>query len=208
MSLLFYESPIIGAASVASIGAALYSENKLLIGVSITIFILLLFFYRSFNDVIIASDDDVVSPCEGVVVKIENLGEYIYVAIFMSVINRHTQIYPANCRVISRVFDDTGRFHLVANLDKSKYNEKKIHNLMLDNGGFIQLTQIAGALPRAITSSDDLGSYFAGDYLGMIKFGSRIDLKISKKSMTGEFQLYINENDHVNIGKLIGVYVR
>ena len=207
MSLLFSESPILGSISVLAIGGALYSKSNILIGLTITCFLFLLFFYRSSDIKLDISQDTVVSPCEGKIVKIIDRGENIYLAIFMSVLDKHTQIYPANCNVVSRVYDHSGKFEIVSDLDKSRYNEKKIHKLLLDNGGIIQLTQIAGFIPRAITSSEELTHYKAGDYLGMIKFGSRIDLEISKKSTTGTFNIRAKENDLITLGDIIGEYV-
>ena len=207
MSLLFYESPILGLISVSAICGAIYSKSNILIGLTVICFICLLFFYRSSTVKLNVSPNVLVSPCEGKIVKIIDKGENIYIAIFMSVFDKHTQIYPADCRVISRVYDATGKFEIVSDLDKSRYNDKKIHKLLLDNGGSVQLTQIAGFIPRAISSSEELTHYKAGDYLGMIKFGSRIDLEISKKSTNGTFSMRVKENDKITLGDIIGEYI-
>ncbi len=206
MSLLFSESPIIGGVAVSAICGAIYCESRILIAATVLCFLFLLFFYRSSDLHINVSSDTVVSPCEGKIVKIIDNDKFIYIAIFMSVLDRHTQVYPADCRVISRTYDATGKFEIVSDLDKSKFNEKKIHELLLDNGATIKLTQIAGFIPHAITSSEDLSKYKAGEYLGMIKFGSRIDMEISKKSLDKTFNMILKENDRVTLGDIIGEY--
>jgi phosphatidylserine decarboxylase len=121
----------------------------------------------------------------------------------MSVFNNHTQIYPANGTVVNRIYDRTGQFNIVVNQEKSRHNEKKIHNIIMNNKKLITITQIAGFLPRCITSSDIIPEKVkAGQYLGMIKFGSRIDItfpgNISK--------LKIKVNDSINIGDDIYTY--
>ena len=79
--------------------------------------------------------------------------------------------------------------NMVMNLNKSVNNEKKIHKLMLKNGAVIQITQIAGFLPR------------------MIKFGSRIDLLMPIKALDGShLQLDIGIGQSLYIGQFIGAY--
>jgi phosphatidylserine decarboxylase len=68
----------------------------------------------------------------------------------------------------------------------------------------IQLSQIAGMLPRAIVSDDGLDYYNAGDYLGMIKFGSRVELFLSHCDYV---RLNVKEGQKIKLGELIGEYV-
>jgi phosphatidylserine decarboxylase len=83
----------------------------------------------------------------------------------------------------------------------------KIHYLRMKNGAMICMTQIAGFLPRMITSSDKLTEYKAGDYFGMIKLGSRVDLLIPKYAPDGSiFVLNINTGQSVNIADSLGYF--
>ena len=208
MSLLFSESPIIGIASLSVPIIGVYLKSNFITGVGMVLLLFLLYFYRYTSfDIDDVPDNYILSPCEGTVLDILDKHDYYYVPIFLSPFNRHTQIYPANCTVIDRVYDYTGEFNMVMNLTKSKNNEKKIHTLKLNNGATMQLTQISGFLPRMITSSEDLTEYKAGDYLGMIKFGSRIDLLMPKKAPDGsKLYLSIGKNDAVRIGDYLGKY--
>jgi len=69
----------------------------------------------------------------------------------------------------------------------------------------LKLTQIAGFLPRRITSSDIVPEQIkAGEYLGMIKFGSRVDMLFPTN---GGFALNVRQGQRVGIGDVIGRYL-
>ena len=209
MSLLFSESPIIGGvALLASCMSIIYKAPKVVSIISFaTLFTLLTFYRYECTDVGIIDDNIIISPAEGTIIDLDELEEVYYISIFLSIFNKHYQIYPVNGEVIHRDFDDTGKFHLVKNLDKSRYNEKKIHYIKMKDNTVITVTQIAGFIPRAITSDDDLCEYKAGDYLGMIKFGSRIDMILPKKSPDGKkLILHHKDGDKIKIGEYMGRY--
>ena len=67
----------------------------------------------------------------------------------------------------------------------------------------IKITQIAGFFPRRIVSSEKVDTkIFAGEYLGMIKFGSRVDIEFE-----GDIsQIKIKNGQKINIGDIIYVY--
>lgn len=210
MSILFYESPILGIGAAAlpiiGLGQGLDIEYIALLLLPI---IFLLFFYRWTPYAGEPVDDNtIISPCEGKVVQCTHRHGFYYIAIFLSPFNRHTQIYPVNGSVIRRQYDSTGKFKIVMNVDKSRNNEKNIHYIKMTDGTIIKLTQIAGFLPRMITSSEDLETYQAGDYLGMIKFGSRVDLLLPDTSASGKkLILDVDVGDKLDIGDYIGEYI-
>lgn len=208
MSLLFDESPSIATGIILAGAIGYYKESKIVMGASLVLFLFMLYFYR-YSPTIVGhiNNDTIISPCEGTVLDILDRHEYYYIPIFLSPMNRHTQIYPANCRVLSRVYDRTGQFAMVMNLSKSENNEKKIHSMQLHNGAVMSMTQIAGFLPRMITSAEKLNNYKAGDYFGMIKFGSRVDLLIPKLAPNcTKFNLAIQPGMALNLGDFIGEY--
>jgi phosphatidylserine decarboxylase len=209
MSLLFLESPLIGLASLASVGASIYYDSHVLLAITITVFLFLLYFYRySECKIEDTSDGLIYSPCEGTVINVTKRYGYYYVAIFLSGFNRHTQIYPTNGTVIKRQYDHTGEFEIVMHLEKSANNEKYMHYIELPNGAVIKLSQIAGILPRMITASESVPeNVSAGQYLGMIKFGSRIDMLLPIKTPNGDhLNMDLMVGDEVHIGDLIGFY--
>ena len=212
MTLLFKESPLIASISVGSLLLAIYNKADYKIqGILLLLFIMLLYFYRYEEFIPInVTDNMILSPCEGSVIKIcKKVLTHTYISIFLSPFNRHTQIYPVNGLVIKREYDITGRFNIVMNINKSRKNEKKIHYILMKDGTIIKITQLAGLLPRMIVSSDDVPmKVHAGQYMGMMKFGSRVDILIPNNSISGKkLLLNIKEAQNVKIGDLIGEYI-
>jgi len=211
MSLLFYESPLLATTSLSAIGLSAYLQAPMYVtGFFIVIFLFLLYFYRYKKyEGAGARDSEILSPCEGTVLKVYDKNpNYLYIAIFLSPMNRHTQIYPVNGTVIKRQYDHTGKFEIVMDLNKSRHNEKKMHYISMKNGTLIKITQIAGFLPRMITSSEETPmNVVAGDYLGMMKFGSRVDMLIPWVDTNGKFlQLKTKEEEELSIGDLLACY--
>lgn len=163
----------------------------------------LIYFYRFSSNNTNYNDNIIISPAAGKITNICYDGKNIHVSIFMSVFNNHTQIYPINGTVIDRYYDETGKFDIVVNKEKSRNNEKKIHTIKGNNGAIVTVTQIAGFIPRRITSSEKVPEIIrAGQYLGMIKLGSRIDLSFPGKLC----DLKVKLNKKINIGDLIYKY--
>lgn len=210
-SLLFDESPVLGILPiVAAITAYNYKYTNLAYA-CVVLLVCLWMFYRYSPYTKRHPDNAIVSPCEGKVLLIEDRYDHYYIPIFLSVFNKHTQIYPVNGTVVNRRYDHTGKFEIVMYLDKSVDNEKKLHHIVMNSGAVISVTQLAGLLPRMITSSDVVPlKVNAGDYLGMIKFGSRVDLLLPKTAPDGtKLKLHpsIKANRAISIGDSIGMYV-
>ena len=212
-TLLYSESPIIGSILTIIPIITLYYGY---ISVSIVLFIILfifMHFYRYKPTHLNIANDYLVSPAEGVISNIMIDKGYCYISIFLSPFNRHTQIYPCNGLLLRSIYDNNGRFNLATNIDKCRNNEKAIHYILMNNYSLIQVTQIAGFLPRCISYDNTTlpKDVSAGGYLGMIKFGSRVDLLFPLRSADGNsfFQLGANirQNNCINIGDNIGQYI-
>lgn len=178
-------------------------RNKVLFSISVVLFLFLLYFYRYEPFVERFDNNTLVSPCEGKVIELSKLedGRY-YVAIFLSPIDRHYQIYPINGTVVKREYDRTGKFEIVMDINKSRFNEKRIHYIEANNGINVTMYQIAGMLPRMITSSEQVPEKVqAGEYLGMMKFGSRVDLLFTEKC-----DLKIKKGQRIHIGDIIATF--
>ena len=199
-TLLFKESPYLAYGSLFLIVCSL--KNKTMFSLSVLIFAFLLFFYRYEPFERRFHDNVLISPCEGTVINLTHSNETYYVAIFLSPFNRHYQIYPINGVVVDRKYDHTGKFNIVMDLNKSRFNEKKIHYIKAKNGIDVIMYQIAGFLPRMITSSDIVPEPVnSGEYLGMMKFGSRVDLIFPDKC-----NLHIKNGQCVQIGDIIASF--
>jgi phosphatidylserine decarboxylase len=98
------------------------------------------------------------------------------VSIFMSVFDCHINRSPIGGRV-ERVVYRAGKF-LSADLDKaSEDNERTALVIVTDTGARIAVVQIAGLVARRIVSFTREGETVgAGQRIGMIRFGSRVDV--------------------------------
>ena len=200
-TLLYKESPNLGIFFTA-IPLILYKRQSKYTSFSMIILICLILFYRyqSLNNVV--ENNIIISPAQGVITNLKKIKSNYYISIFLLVFNKHYQVYPINGVVVDRVYDKTGKFSLVINGSKSKENEKKIHTIETPYGNVV-LTQIAGFLPRRINSSDKINEVVkAGQYLGIIKFGSRVDLLFPAEN----FDLNVKRGQQINIGDIIGKY--
>jgi phosphatidylserine decarboxylase len=137
------------------------------------------------------------------VTYLEQKDNKINISIYLNILNNHTQIYPVNGVLLKTIYDKTGKFELANDIRKSRFNEKKIHTIKMENGGEVKITQIAGFFPRRIVSTKKVNEkVMAGEYLGMIKFGSRVDLEFE-----GDIsKVMIKEGQMVNIGDMIYSY--
>jgi len=134
---------------------------------------------------VIPNEDVVVSPADGIVTYIGNTknpidnetdqNNYTKVSIFLSIFDVHVNRMPVD-GLISSINYIPGKF-LNATLDKSSSdNERNIISIKKVNDNFY-VVQIAGLIARRIicnikTNQDVL----KGDRIGIIKFGSRVDL--------------------------------
>lgn len=98
------------------------------------------------------------------------------ISVFMSVFDCHVNRSPVAGRV-ERIAYRAGRF-LNADLDKaSEDNERNALTIALASGARIGVVQIAGLIARRIVSFVREGvSVGAGERIGMIRFGSRVDV--------------------------------
>ncbi|MFZ9396900.1 MAG: phosphatidylserine decarboxylase, partial [Erythrobacter sp.] len=102
--------------------------------------------------------------------------EMVRVSIFMSVFDVHINRSPI-AGIIRRIAYVPGKF-LNADLDKASEDNERQHFLVeRDDGVKIGFTQIAGLVARRILAEVDEGqSVVAGERVGLIRFGSRVDV--------------------------------
>ena len=144
------------------------------------------YFFRDPPRVTPVRDGIVVAPADGRVSQVANavppnelgLGgrPLPRVSIFMSVFDCHINRSPIAGR-IERVVYRAGKF-LSADLDKaSEVNERNAFVIAMGDGRRIAVIQIAGLVARRIVpfarEGDAVG---AGQRIGMIRFGSRVDV--------------------------------
>lgn len=130
-------------------------------------------------------DDMIVAPADGIITYIgesetpkesEITEKYFKISIFLNIFNVHVNRVPTygNVKKINYI---SGKF-FSATLDKSSHeNERNIIVIEKNNADIIVVTQIAGLIARRIVCNlKDNEKVLQGDRLGIIKFGSRVDL--------------------------------
>ena len=143
------------------------------------------FFFRDPGRVTPIGKGIIVAPADGRVSRILNavapaelgLGERPLprVSIFMSVFDCHVNRSPAAGR-IERIIYHEGAF-VSADLDKASESNERNSFVIATSSGRIGLVQIAGLVARRIVCFVRQGaSVGAGERIGMIRFGSRVDV--------------------------------
>jgi phosphatidylserine decarboxylase len=144
------------------------------------------YFFRDPQRVTPVRDGIVVAPADGRVSRLANavppkeldLGERALprISIFMSVFDCHVNRSPLDGR-IERIVYRAGAF-LSADLDKaSEDNERNAFVIATGTGQRIAVIQIAGLVARRIVAFVREGEAVgAGQRIGMIRFGSRVDV--------------------------------
>jgi len=153
----------------------------------ILITLLLYFFYVWFHrhpDISFIKNENVLtSPSYGTVSRILEKENTILVSIFLSPFDIHHQYYPCKGKIINQIYDRTGKFEIASDAYKSDKNEKMIHTMIDKYGNTIKIIQIAGLLARRIFSPNKMDKFVEqGEYLGVIKLGSRVDIEVEKNA--------------------------
>jgi phosphatidylserine decarboxylase len=161
------------------------------------------YFFRDPSRVTPIREGIVVAPADGRVCQVVNavpprelqLGERPLprVSIFMSVFDCHINRSPVAGR-IERIVYRAGKF-ISADLDKaSEDNERNAFVIIAGSVQRVAVIQIAGLIARRIVcfvrEGDSLG---AGQRIGMIRFGSRVDVYLPEgtRVLAGEGQIAI-----------------
>ena len=162
----------------------------------IVLFLITIWIYYFFRDperYSIGEDSYLVSPADGLItniseksgpeeLRLENTS-YTRVSVFMNVFNCHVNRVPSSGKV-EEIFYKPGKF-LNASLDKaSEENERNYFKIKLNNGDEIIIVQIAGLIARRIVCEVEQGQELKqGDRIGMIRFGSRVDIYFKNKKV-------------------------
>ena len=167
--------------------------SKFLGSVLILITIWVYYFFRDPERFSINDDNFLVSPADGLITSIsEQKGPvelqlenttYTKISVFMNVFNCHVNRIPISGK-IEEINYKPGKF-LNASLDKaSEENERNYFKVKLKNGEEIIIVQIAGLIARRIVCEVEQGQELKqGDRIGMIRFGSRVDIYFKNKKV-------------------------
>ena len=154
------------------------------------------YFFRDPERVIIEDQNYLTSPADGRISSISEvkgpieLGldskQFTRVSIFMNVFDCHVNRSPTNGE-IEEIFYKPGKF-LNASLDKaSEENERNYFKIKGEANENIVVVQIAGLIARRIvTQVQKTQKIKQGERLGMIRFGSRVDIYFNQKKYNGQ----------------------
>ena len=168
--------------------------SKFLGSILIILTIWVYYFFRDPERYPINDDTYLVSPADGLITNIsERTGPielelenttYTKVSIFMNVFNCHVNRTPLT-GTVEEINYKPGKF-LNASLDKaSEENERNYYKIKCSKSGEeIIIVQIAGLIARRIVCEVEQGqSLKQGDRIGMIRFGSRVDIYFKNKKV-------------------------
>ena len=168
--------------------------SKFLGFISILITVWVYYFFRDPERFPINDDTYLVSPADGLItdisersgpeeLRLENT-TYTKVSVFMNVFNCHVNRIPTSGK-IDEIYYKPGKF-LNASLDKaSEENERNYYKIKSkQNSEEIIIVQIAGLIARRIVCEVEQGQELKqGDRIGMIRFGSRVDIYFKNKKV-------------------------
>ena len=152
------------------------------------------YFFRDPERFAINDDNFLISPADGLItdiseksgpeeLRLENT-TYTKVSIFMNIFNCHVNRTPITGK-IDEIYYKPGKF-LNASLDKaSEENERNYYKIKSkDDKEEIIIVQIAGLIARRIVCEVEQGQELRqGDRIGMIRFGSRVDVYFKNKKV-------------------------
>lgn len=180
----------IAIAAVIAVGAFGFAISRRSWGLWLAAFVLLLlalwvaYFFRDPERTGQRGPSLVVSPADGKLIMITEVdepsflqGRALRLSIFMNVFNVHVNRYPVD-GAVEYIHYNKGKF-LNAASDKSSLENEQM-SVGIGTGRYrILVRQIAGLIARRIVTYSKVGQHIRqGDRMGIIRFGSRVDVFI------------------------------
>ena len=183
--LVFIAIAAAAAATAYAFASARRSWTLWLIAFVLTVLTLwVAYFFRDPERTGERGETIVVSPADGKIVMITEVqepnfigGTAIRISVFMNVFNVHVNRYPVD-GTVSYVHYNPGRFLNAATEKSSLENEQMSVGLDTPRGRIL-VRQIAGLIARRIVTYSKEGQEVKqGERMGIIRFGSRVDVFI------------------------------
>jgi phosphatidylserine decarboxylase len=156
-----------------------------------------LYFFRD-PDRTAPSGDAIIAPADGKVVAIKQLGPgETRISIFLNIFDVHVNRTPIPGR-ITEILYRKGKFLVASHEEASVENEQ--NTLVVEGSrGRVVCRQIAGLIARRIVCHKQAGDVVAaGERIGYIKFGSRVDVLFG-----AEWQPTVKVGDRVSAGTTV-----
>ena len=176
MKSLVWSQPAEIAIVLALLVSALIFHSGVLTAISFVLFILLFLFYRIPR--IEGVGPGIVSPATGTIAHVRKKGAQVIIEIFLSPFDPHVQIVPVDGTILESKHipgpDVDARL-------PTDYRERWITRIRFRDG-IISVIQNTGVLARRLQNYSSRGQQVRkGQLLGLIKFGSRVDLWIPRR---------------------------
>ena len=169
--------------------------------ISILLFIVSGFFIIFFRDPDRKIGNGVVACADGIIQNIsdddvDSVGKCIKISIFMNIYNVHVNRMPFAGEVTEINYIPGS--HVPAFNKESERNER-LEILVKTKIGMIKIVQIAGIFARRIVSYIKVGDFInKGEKIGLIRFGSRVDVYLPKKY---DKSIIVLKGDRVKAGE-------
>lgn len=186
------------AASVTALFAILsratdslpFLNNAAYMGMALTFFMVI--FFRDPERKVEVSDTYMISPADGTIIEIRDRK----ICIFMFLQNVHVNRAPISGIIREITYKKGG--YLPAFCKDSERNERN-EFLIHSKYGDVQVTQIAGTIARRIVTYSGVNDTIEqGQRIGMIRFGSRVDVTIPH-----DFDITVCKGERVLAGKTV-----
>ncbi len=176
-----------------------FFQNMILISITVVIFLFLIFFYRVPSFIVENLNKTVLqSPSTGKIIGIQKQKEGIKIFIFLSPLDPHVQFVPFD-GVVRKVSRIDGSNEYAGTLKEGK--NRITTDIEISTGDIITITQNTGLIARRIMNFLKPGERVKkGDRLGLIKFGSRVDVVIPVS-----FRLPVVSGQRVKIGDILAL---
>lgn len=138
-----------------------------------------------------------VAPADGKIVRIKAGPKETVVSIFLNIFDVHVNRAPVGGKVVEVEYKP-GKF-LVASRDEASV-QNEMNTVVIDGRqGVVKFSQIAGLIARRVICYKQPGEFVtAGERIGMIRFGSRVDVHLGP-----EWRVRVREGERVRAGESI-----
>jgi phosphatidylserine decarboxylase len=139
------------------------------------------------------------SPADGRVMSvIQEADRQTRISIFLNIFDVHVNRAPIS-GIITDVTYRRGKFLVASRAVASAENEQNIVTIRAEDGTKVVFRQIAGLIARRIVFTKQVGDFVqAGERVGMIKFGSRVDVLFGP-----EWRVEVSPGSRVSAGSSV-----
>lgn len=160
-----------------------------------SVLLFFMFFFRSPDRITVNREPGALySPADGLIMNIDSENENHVVRIYLSIADVHVQ-YAPTAAVVKEQRYKKGEFNVAYLMEKSIFNERLETNFQtMDTDCTVKVVQIAGQIAQRIESFVKKGDLLdAGCKIGIIKFGSRVDMYFPKS----KYNIVAHVGEHV-----------